>query len=142
MAHLLIIRLLTTRLMFFFRYFFWSSILFKLFNIKWRTQVLVDPNAAHLSKWTELSSLELVKIMIEFVGTFDKVGLFWLDRQLHFDDHFLFVNQVHQNVFVPLIESVFNSNYFEKRWCRVADPFDLLVDGQDLILFGNTFASH
>ena len=65
--------------------------------------------------------------MVELVGALDELGLVLLDGQLHLHDDFVLVQDVHQDIFVALAESVLDSDDFYVLWLSAADSLDLFV---------------
>ena len=65
--------------------------------------------------------------MVELVGALDELGLVLLDGQLHLHDDFVLVQDVHQDIFIALVESVLDSDDFYVLWLIAADSLDFLV---------------
>jgi hypothetical protein len=65
--------------------------------------------------------------VVELVGALDELGLVLLDSQLHLHDDFAFVQDVHQDIFIALVESVLDSDNFYVLWLSAADSLDFLV---------------
>ena len=91
--------------------------------------VNAHPDITHLHNWAKFGSGEFVKIVGKFIWTVNELGFLLFDNELHFDDDFVFVKKVHQNVAVARVEFVFHFKNFEILWRLFADSFDLSVQG-------------
>ena len=88
---------------------------------------MIHPDTAHLHDGSELGPLQLVEVVVELVGALDELGLVLFDGQLHLHDDFVLVQDVHQDIFIALVESVLDSDDFYVLWLSAADSLDLFV---------------
>ena len=78
--------------------------------------------------------------MVELVGALDELGLVLLDGQLHLHDDFVLVQDVHQDIFIALVESVLDSDDLNPIRLRACYALDLLVQSDDLIFLRGALA--
>lgn len=71
------------------------------------------PNAAKFSERAEVGPLKLIDIVMKEVATLDKVRSTGLDGQLYFTEYGIVELDIHQNVVGPLLQTIFDPNYFK-----------------------------
>ena len=74
--------------------------------------------------------------MVHLVRAFDEPRLITLDAKLHFEDYFVAVEDIHQNIFGDVGQSIPDTHDLEQLGSVMVDSKQLLIEADDLCFFG------